>query len=90
MKIDQASKDYGKVTVVPLGFDFEASQRCGTFSHLALSPTDVLGIVQSAFDELGSNDPAFIAVKRQVLDAVSEGKLAEALRTAIVGAGKRA
>lgn len=83
------SKRYGNVGVAPLSFDYEASWQSGALAHLVLSPKDVLGIVQSALDDLATAEPELIAVKRDVLEAVSEGKLAEALRTAIVGAGQR-
>lgn len=71
-----------------LGFDFEKSVLARAQAYLTLSHMDVLGIVQSAFDELGADDPELVAIKRQVLAEVGEGKLAHALRSAIVGAGK--
>lgn len=82
------STGYGKANLTRLGFDFEKSILARTQPYLTLSRKDVLGIVQSAFDELGADDPELIAIKRDVLSEVSEGKLAHALRTAIVGAGK--
>jgi hypothetical protein len=81
-------RDYGKANLTRLGFDFESSILARAEAYLTLSRKDVLGIVQSAFDELGADDPALVATKRDVLTEVSEGKLAHAVRTAIVGAGK--
>lgn len=53
---------------------------------LSLSHKEVLAIVQSALDELGQPDPALLTVKRRVFEDVVEGRLVQALRTAIVGA----
>lgn len=82
------SDEYGKPAIVPIGFDFDNSCLGVAEASMTLSRKDVLGIVQSAFDDLGPMSEQFIAVKRDVLGEVSEGKLAQALRTAIVGAGK--
>jgi hypothetical protein len=84
------SKDIGKIAIVPLEFDFEGARLTETKAYMTLSGKDVLGIVQSALSELApSQDPQLIAIKRAVLEEVAQGKLAHALRTAIVGAGKR-
>ena len=82
------SEGYGKPAIVPLRFDFENSRLTDAQAYLTLSRKDVLGIVQSAFDELGPQDTRLTEVKRDVLEHVSEGKLGLALRAAIVGAGK--
>lgn len=82
------SKDYSKGSLTLLGFDFDGSVLSRADAYLTLSRKDVLGIVQSACEELGADDPELIAIKRKVLAEVGEGKLAHALRTAIVGAGK--
>lgn len=82
------SKDYGEPGVTPIGFDFENSALSQNEAAMTLSRKDVLGIVHSAFDELGNQTERLITVKRDVLSEVSEGRLAHALRTAIVGAGK--
>lgn len=82
------SEEYGKPTIVPVAFDFENSPKVSEQPVISLSGKDVLGIVQSAFDDLGPVNEQIVAVKRDVLAEVSDGKLAEALRTAIVGAGK--
>lgn len=82
------SDEYGRPAIVAIGFDFENSCLTTEETSLALSRKDVLGIVQSAFDDLGPMSERIIAVKRDVMEEVSEGKLAQALRTAIVGAGK--
>lgn len=82
------SKDYGKPGITPVGFDFENSGLSRAEATMTLSRKDVLGIVHSAFEELGGQSERLIAVKRDVLGEVSEGRLAHALRTAIVGAGK--
>lgn len=81
--------EYRKTELTPLAFDFEDSvlARCEAF--LTLSRIDVLGIVQSAFDELGSDNPHLITLKKRVLEEVAEGRLAHALRTAITGAAAR-
>ncbi len=81
--------DYRPPKLDNLGFDFENSILARAQAYLTLSRKDVLGIVQSAFSELGADDPELIAIKRQVLNDVGEGKLAPALRTAIIGAGRR-
>ncbi len=81
-------EDYGKPSIVPLAFDFDNARLARAEAYMTLSRKDVLGIVQSAFDELGPASEPLIAVKREVVAEVAEGKLAHALRTAIVGAGK--
>jgi hypothetical protein len=82
------SEEYGKPAIAPLAFDFENADFAGAQTHLPVSGKDVLGIVQSAFEELGAANEGLIAVKRQVLAEVAEGRIAHALRTAIIGAGK--
>ncbi len=82
------SRGYDKGNLTRLGFDFDDSILARADAYITLSRKDVLGIVQSAYDELGADDPELIAIKRQVLAEVCEGKLAHALRTAIIGAGK--
>jgi hypothetical protein len=81
-------KDYGKPGITPVAFDFENSGLTRGEACMALSRKDVLGIVHSAFEELGGQSERFVAVKHDVLGEVSEGRLAHALRAAIVGAGK--
>ena len=72
-----------------IAYDFDnVPQLTHTDVYMTLSRKDVLGIVQSAFDEMGPNNPELVEIKRQVLSEVSEGKLAHALRSAIIGAGK--
>ncbi|MCZ8370242.1 MAG: hypothetical protein O9293_09805 [Porphyrobacter sp.] len=82
------SEEYCKPVIDSLAFDFDDVRLAPHQNSIALSGKDVLGIVQSALDELGAPTEEVIAVKREVLGQVSEGKLAQALRTAIVGAGK--
>lgn len=82
------AKEYGKPVVRPIRFDFDVAPLVQAEAYMTLSRKDVLGIVQSAYDELGSQNPALVAIKRDVLSEVSEGKLAKALHTAILGAGK--
>lgn len=82
------SEEYTKPAFAPVAFDFENSRLDSEQNTIALSSKDVLGIVQSAFNDIGPANDGIIAVKRAVLDEVSEGKLAHALRTAIVGAAK--
>jgi hypothetical protein len=79
---------YRPTALTRLSFDFEAAvlRRCD--AYLTLSRKDVLGIVQSACDKLEADDPDLIALKQRVLEDVAEGKLAHALRTAIIGAGE--
>lgn len=78
---------YQKPSVYPIGFEFGVVQLGQSESSISLSPLDILGIVQSAFDELEPQSPEFNAIKLQVLTEVADGKLALALKTAIVGAG---
>ena len=80
--------DNRKTVLTRLNFDFEQSLLARCDAYLTLSRKDVLGIVQSAFDELGGNDPDLVMIKQQVLEEVAEGKLAHALRTAMIGAGQ--
>jgi hypothetical protein len=82
------SEEYRTPAITPISFDFDNSQLAPADAHMALSRTDVLGIVQSAFRELAPASERLVEVKREVLADVSEGKLAHALRTAIVGAGR--
>ncbi len=82
------SQQYGKPAIVPVGFDFESARLTDAQAYVTLSRSDVLGIVQSAFEAIGPASQSTIAVKHEVLDTVAEGRLADALRTAIIGAGK--
>ncbi len=82
------SEEYGEPNLAPIAFDFEKAGLAHDRTSITLSGKDVLGIVQSALAELGPADDRIIAVKREVLEQVSEGRLAEALCTAIVGAGR--
>lgn len=82
------SEDYGKPAILPVAFDFEKARLDRSELFMTLSRKDVLGIVQSAFEEFGPATERLVEVKREVLAEVAEGKLAHALRTAIVGAGK--
>jgi hypothetical protein len=82
------SDEYRKPVIAPLAFDFDNSQLTADQDSIALSGKDVLCIVHAALEEFGGATEEMIAVKREVLGQVSEGKLAQALRTAIVGAGK--
>jgi hypothetical protein len=81
-------EDYRQPSVSEIGFDLDAAQLAHSEKCLMLSHQDVLGIVQSALRELGPQSPELIAIKRDVLAEVADGKLANALRTAIIGAGK--
>lgn len=72
-----------------LDYDFNGARLDRLEAYLTLSRKDVLGIVQSSFEELGPFDAAILDIKRRVFDEVAEGNLALALRSAIVGAGKR-
>lgn len=82
------SEEYGNPAIAPVDFDFDNARLAPSQVSMTISRKDVLGIVQSAFSELGPVDERMIAVKREVLDEVAEGRLASALRTAIVGAGR--
>jgi hypothetical protein len=82
------SDEYGKPAITLIAFDFEKARLASDAAHMPLSGKDVLGIVQSAFEELGLTSGRLIEVKREVLAEVAEGRPAHALRTAIVGAGK--
>jgi hypothetical protein len=82
------SEEYGKPTLAQIWFDFDNAHLTPADAHLALSRTDVLGIVQSAFEEFGPATERLVDVKREVLNEVADGRLAHALRAAIVGAGK--
>jgi hypothetical protein len=81
-------EEYGKPVIAPLAFDFDSARLAEDQHSIALSGKDVLGIVHAALEEFGPATEDIIAVKREVLGEVSEGRLADALRTAIVGAGK--
>ncbi len=82
------SEKYGEPAIVPVTFDFENANLTDAQSCMTLSRKDVLGIVQSAFDELGPATERLVEVKREVLRDVAEGRLAHALCAAIIGAGK--
>lgn len=82
------SDEYGKPAITPIAFDFEKARLAPDAASMTLSGKDVLGIVQSAFEELGPTSEGLIEVKREVLAEVAEGRPAHALRTAIMGAGK--
>jgi hypothetical protein len=77
--------DYRKSALSRLDFDFEGSHLARHDAYLTLSRKDVLGIVQSALDELGWDETDVTAVKKQVFEEVADGALAQALRTAIIG-----
>lgn len=82
------SDEYSKPAIAPIGYDFDNLRLSPAETYIELSRTDVLGIVQSAFDEFGPTTERLVEVKREVLAEVADGKLVHALRTAIVGAGK--
>lgn len=85
------SSHYDGLNLKPLAFDFDAGEPVGLNGSVTLTGLDVLGIVQAAFDDLAPrDDQLLVAVKLAVLEEVAEGRLAEALRTAITGAGRRA
>lgn len=86
--IDCMPNHYDRQGAKPVEFDFEAGGRAGRDGALSLTGMDVLGIIQSAFDDLGAQNAQIIAVKREVLDLVADGQYAHAVRAAIVGAGK--
>lgn len=80
--------DYKKPAIFPIDYDFDKAPQLGqTDAYMTLARKDVLGIVQSAFEELGMH-PDLIAIKREVLDEVVKGRLSHALRAAIIGAGQ--
>ena len=81
--------EYDTPKLQPIAFDFDAAPPIPANAVLSLSHKDVLGIVHSALDALDSEDRALNAVRRSVLEHVAAGKLAEALREAIIGAGRR-
>jgi hypothetical protein len=82
------SDEYGKPAITPIAFDFATAPPASDAASITLSGKDVLGIVQSAFEDLGPTSERLIEVKREVLAEVARGRPAHALRTAIVGAGK--
>lgn len=82
------SEEYANPAFAPIAFDFENSKLNSDQNGIVFSGKDVLGIVQAAFDEIGPLDGAMIAIKREVLAEVAAGRLAHALRTAIVGAAR--
>lgn len=83
------TQDYRKQRLDRLGFEFEDAVTAKLDAHLTLSHKEVLGIVQASYDALGADDPQLIAAKRAVFEEVAQGKLARAIRTAIIAAGKR-
>ena len=82
------SDEYGKPAITPTAFDFDTAQLAPDQTAITLSRKDVLGIVQSAFEELGPTSKELIAIKREVFAEIADGRPAHALRTAIVGAVK--
>ncbi|WP_285711373.1 hypothetical protein [Erythrobacter oryzae] len=82
------SDEYAKPAITPIAFDFDTARLAPDQTAITLSRKDVLGIVQSAFEELGPASEKLIAVKREVLAEVADGRPAHALRTAIVGAAR--
>lgn len=82
------SEEYAEPVLGPITFDFDSVRLAPTEASTPLTRMDVLGIVQSAFEEFGPATEQLVEVKREVLDEVAEGKLGQALRTAIVGAVK--
>lgn len=57
----------------------------------ALLPMGILRCIQSAFDELETAlDGNHVQLKAQILEEVVAGRLTEAVRVAIVGAGRSA
>lgn len=83
------SKQYDTPRIVPLHYDFEGAPQLGrTDAYMTFSRKDVLAIVHSAFDEIAPQHPDLTAIKQNVLQEVADGRLAHAVRTAIVGAGR--
>jgi hypothetical protein len=78
--------DYRSPISCQLAYDFENAPIIPPGQCLSLSHKEVLAIVQSALDELGPPDAARLTLKRRVFEEVAEGRLAQALRTAILGA----
>ena len=83
------SQEYRKASITRHGFDFDSRVLMPGEVFLTLSHTGVLGVVQSAFDALDADDPALLAVKARVMQEVAEGRLADALRSANIGAGAK-
>lgn len=81
---------YGKPGIQALGYDPDANILNSDETHICLSRKDVLGIVERAFAEIGGDLSTKVQVKLEVLELVSDGKLAHALLTAIAGAAKLA
>ena len=87
--ITRTRSAYRKPALDRLGAEGEMRGSGGFTSTGAVHPMDLLRAVQCALDELGlpfSGDLA--AIKLRVLEEVSAGNLSEAVRFAIVTAGK--
>ncbi|MBI1402355.1 MAG: hypothetical protein GC147_03985 [Porphyrobacter sp.] len=84
------SEDYARPRLASLEFDFTKAALTRADAFMTLSRKDVLAIVQAALRELETDEAERIAIMREVLDVVAAGRLADALRCAIVHAGRGA
>jgi hypothetical protein len=82
------SESYEAPLLAPLAFDFERARLAPGETSISLTGRDVLAIVEVALAGTGKQGSQITALKREVLDAVAEGRLAEALRNSIIGAAK--
>ena len=80
--------EYRKPRLSPLSFNFHDQPASDPGTAITLSPMDVLGIVHAAFEAIDPDDPGLRIAKFKVLEEVATGRLAHALRDAIVAAGQ--
>ena len=87
--MDRTKTAYTSPKLSALEFDFDGGAPLDQKqARVELSGKDVLGIVQSAFDEIASDSRDLIDAKRAIFEQVAKGGLASALRAAIVAASR--
>ncbi len=79
---------YLRPALVPLATDGELPRVAGGAPNVHLRPMELLGVIQSCFDELELPlDGDLVELKLRILKEVSEGRLTAAVRLAIFAAG---
>lgn len=89
-EMSDGRRAYAKPSLAPLTHEAAPLPADADGVRDTLSGMEVLRVVQTAFDEPGlPRDAALAEVKLRILEEVSAGRLAEAMRLAILAAGER-
>lgn len=87
--MDRTKSGYASPNLTKLAFDCgEDAPLDPTQTQILLSAKDVLALVQAAFDELAADGLDLRDAKREIFERVAKAELAQALRSAILAAGR--